>query len=59
MRLCCQSRSATGALTYALSPMTMRLQWFFQEFATDSQVADAGRSQFEIKDEATFRDQHM
>ena len=32
---------------------------FLQEFATDSQVADAGRSQFEIKDEATFRDQHM
>ena len=32
---------------------------FLQEFTTDSQVADAGRSQFEIKDEATERDQHM
>ena len=32
---------------------------FFQQFATDSQVADAGRSQLEIEDEATYRDQHM
>ena len=32
---------------------------FFEKFATDSQVADAGRSQFKIEDEAAYRDQQV
>ena len=51
MGLCCRVASATGAL-YADDAVVV----FFQEFATDSKSPTLA---FEIKDEATFRDQHM